>query len=356
MPTVEINGSRINYCQVDCKSGNDCEDLVMIHGLATSLAFWYFSHAAEFSKRYRVTLYDMRGHGRSGITESGYTSNNMAVDLQKLIDHLKIDRAHFIAHSFGGVVALNLACIDPDRIASLMLIDTHIFAVRRLPKTKKWKSADSIQQILDKNGLDIDVKEPYFGYRLLSTVARMQTQNIEISEELKNMVNHLMWKNNKRTASRWLKLMETTKAEEELMGDDGLSLNSLRKLKFPILALYGEFSPAMPTGEQLLEVWSHADFRRIRKAGHFFPITRPFEFMKNCQQFWDGALIKELPRREGDYNKRHFRSERFFKEDDKWYFYTRESKKIGPFDDIEKAREFLRSEFISDMIIEKPVK
>jgi pimeloyl-ACP methyl ester carboxylesterase len=353
MPTVEINGAQINYLQIECESGNDCEDLVMIHGLATSLAFWYFSHASAFSKRYRITLYDLRGHGRSRITKGGYRPKNMAVDLQQLLDHLVIERAHFIAHSFGGVVALNLACIDPDRFASFMLIDTHISAVRRLHKTKKWKFGDKIQQILDQHGLDIDVREPYFGYRLLSTVARMQTQNAKIPKELESLVNHLMWKNNKRTASRWLKLMETTKAGEELMGDDGLSLASLRKLNFPILAMYGEFSQAMSTGEQLLEVWPHADFRQIREAGHFFPITRPSEFMENCQQFWDGALLKELPRRCGDYDKRHFRSERFFRREGKWYFYTRKSKETGPFDDLDEAKEFLISQFISDMIIGK---
>jgi hypothetical protein len=56
----------------------------MVHGLATNLAFWYIRYVSAFSKRYRVTLYDLRGHGRSSITDSGYTPKNMAVDLQKL--------------------------------------------------------------------------------------------------------------------------------------------------------------------------------------------------------------------------------------------------------------------------------
>lgn len=341
MPSIEVNGVRINYLQIECESGNDCEDIVMIHGLATSLAFWYFSHASAFAKRYRVTLYDLRGHGRSGVTDSGYTPRNMAADLQQLLEHLAIKRAHFIAHSFGGVVALNLACLDPGSFASLMLIDAHISVVRQLQKTKNWKFGEKIQKILDQHGMDIDVRKPYFGYRLLSIVARMQTQNVEIPQELEEFVSHLMWKNNKRTASQWLKLMETTRAEDELMGDDGLTLDSLRKLTFPILAMYGELSQAMSTGEQLLEVWPHADFRRIREAGHFFPITRPSEFMEDCQQFWNGALIKELPRREGDSKKRHFRSSRFYSREGKWYFYARESIEMGPFDDIKEAKEYL---------------
>ena len=298
MPSVEINSVRINYLQIDCESGKDCEDLVMIHGLATNLAFWYFSHASAFSKRYRVTLYDLRGHGRSGITAGGYRPKNMAVDLQQLLDYLAIERAHFVAHSFGGVVALNLACIDPGRFADLILADTNISPVRQLRKTTNWEFGKKIQQILDQNGLDIDVRDPYFGYKLLSEIARLQIRNVKISKELEDLICSLMWKNNTRSAVRWLKLMETTRAGEELT-DDSLSLDSLRKLKFPILAMYGELSQAMSTGEQLLKVWPHADFRRIRESGHFFPIKRPSEFSENCLQFWNGAFKNELPRREG---------------------------------------------------------
>jgi hypothetical protein len=99
----------------------------------------------------------------------------------------------------------------------------------------------------------------------------------------------------------------------------------------------------MSTGEQLLKVWPHADFRRIRDAGHFFPITRPSEFMKNCRQFWNGALINKLPRREGDSGKNYFRSDRFYSRQGKWFFDTRESTKEGPFDSLEQAKENLWS-------------
>ncbi|MCD6298778.1 MAG: alpha/beta hydrolase [Deltaproteobacteria bacterium] len=261
----------------------------MVHGLATNLAFWYIRYVSAFSKRYRVTLYNLRGHGRSSITDSGYTPKNIAVDLQQLLDHLSIECAHFIAHSFGGVVALNLARLNPGCFASLILVDTHISVARRIQKTKDWEFGKKIKPILEQHGLDVDVREPYFGYKLLSAVAHLQIQNVEISQELEDLVSPLMENNSKRTANQWLKLMETTQAEKELMGDDGLSLDNLRKLNFPILAMYGEHSQAMSTGEQLLEVWPHADFRRIRGAGHFFPITRSSELMENCRQFWNGS-------------------------------------------------------------------
>ncbi|MBZ0157485.1 MAG: alpha/beta hydrolase [Alphaproteobacteria bacterium] len=348
MPSAEVNGVRINYLQMPCESAEECEDLVMVHGLATSLAFWYFRHAPSFSKRYRITLYDLRGHGRSGTTDSGYTAKNMAVDLRKLLDHLGIEHAHFVAHSFGGAVALHLACHHPDRFASLVVADTHISAIRRLQKGK-GESGERIQQILDRNNLDLDAGEPYFGYRLLSAVARLKVKNRNISPELEGLVRPLLGENSKRTARQWLRLIETSQAEKELMGDDGISPDRLRGLHFPIQAMYGERSPAMSTGERLLELWPHADFRRIREAGHFFPITRSSEFIENCCSFWKDALLRGIPRRKGDSDKRYFRSNRFYRRDGEWFFDTRESMENGPFRDLVEAKSYMGGRSISRM-------
>lgn len=340
MPSVEVNGVRLNYLQLPCESGRQAEDLVLVHGLATNLAFWYFTHAPEFAKRYRVTLFDLRGHGRSETPVSGYTAGNMALDLEQLLDRLGIKRAHFAAHSFGGAVALNLACRAPERFTSLMVFDTHIYKVRRAGNAA-WKSGPTIQRILDENKLKIDVKDAYFGYRLLTEVARLKLRNGTMTRELEDMVCPLMGKNSARTARSWLKLIETTRAEEELMSDDGLSFESLEKLDFPILAVYGELSQAMTTGSRLLNTWPHADFRWIRGAGHFFPVTRPLEFMETCRQFWTGALHHGVLVRDGDC-KRYFRSSRFYSRAGKWFYDTRESGGNGPFNNLDDVKRRVR--------------
>lgn len=343
MPSLEVNGSRINYAQIDCESGSSCQDLIMIHGLATNMAFWYYPHAANFSKYYRVTLYDLRGHGRSHATSSGYTPRDMSSDLRYLLDHLRIEQAHFIAHSFGGAIALDLACRHPELFASLALVDTHISAVRRFPETMNWEFGKQIQPILDRHHIDVDTGEPYFGYKLLSATARLQDQSQDIPHELERILSPVIGRFSKRTAGQWLNLIKTTRAEEELMGDDGLSLDSLKKLSFPILAFYGEHSQAMSTGEQLLRVWPHADFHRMRDVGHFFPRTRPDEFMKICRRFWKSACAGGAPFRKGESIKSYFRSDRFYSREGKWFFDTRESAVEGPFESFEEAKEYLGS-------------
>lgn len=343
MPKVNVNGVCINYSQINCERKDACEDVVMIHGLAASLAFWGFHHAPVFSKRYRVTIFDLRGHGRSEMTEGGYSPCNLTVDLQLLLDKLQIRRAHFIAHSFGGIIALKLARLDPQRICSITIADTHITAVRNMQHDMKWSFGDKIQPILHRNNILMDVNDPYFGYRLLTEIARKQIKNQLFTPDFQELVSSFVGRFGGRSAVQWLKLMETTRAETEIMRDDDLSLQDLKMFKFPILAVYGEHSQSMLTGKNLLDVWPHADFRCVRNGGHFFPVSRPRRFIKFCEQFWNGALIDNYPRRKGDPVKSYFRSNRIYQQGGSWFISTRENLQRGPFMNFEDAERDLQT-------------
>jgi pimeloyl-ACP methyl ester carboxylesterase len=349
MPTAIVNGVRLNYVQLDNGEADTREHLIMVHGLATNLAFWYLRYASEFAKQFRVTLYDLRGHGRSEMPTSGYGPAVLAQDLGALMDHLGIASAHFLAHSFGGVVTMNLAATQPQRVRSLVLADSHIAAVRHVETPQEWAYGQRLQPILHRHGIDLDTHDPYFGYKLLTRVAEWQLRGFALPDELAELVNPLMGKAGSRTSAQWLKLMRTTEAEIEMMGDDGLSLDKLRGFRFPILAMYGDHSQARLTGAELLELWPHAEFRRVRDAGHFFPTSRPEEVLSGCKRFWKGEFT-DAPRRHraGETRRSYFRSDRVFNADGAWYFTTRNENRVGPFAASEDAKEGLAS-FMSAM-------
>ena len=341
MPSALINGVRLNHVQMaPPDAGGPHEDLVMVHGLATNMAFWYFHYAAVFAMRYRVTVFDLRGHGRSEMPPGGYLPQNMARDLEGLLDHLGISRAHFLVHSFGGVIALNLASVAPERVASLVLADTNISAARGAA-AQAWDHGAGMQHLLDEAGLKLDTRDPYFGYRLLTEVARMQVRNEPVPSALGRLVGPLVASGGSKTAAQWLRLMDSTSAEHELTSDDGLSLEVLRRMTFPIMAMYGDHSQARLTGEELLRVWPHAEFRRVREAGHFFPSSRPAEVIRACSQFWNGDFALLAAHRAGEAGDRHFRSDRVFQAADGWYCMTREAGPLGPFISQEDASEQL---------------
>ncbi len=344
MPTATVNGVRLNYLQVEDGGPAAREDLVMVHGLATNLAFWYLPYAPEFARQFRVTLLDLRGHGRSQMTPQGYTPQNLGRDLGGLLDALGLQRVHLMAHSFGGVVALNFACAQPERVASLVLADTHIAAVRHVETRQEWEFGQRIQPMLERHGLDLDTRDPYFGYRLLTRVAQWQVRGFAVPGELLELARPLMGRAGARTAQQWLHLMDATSAGAELMGDDGLTLDRLRALRFPILAMYGDHSQARLTGDELLGLWPHAEFRRVRDAGHFFPSSRADELISGCRRFWGGEFAAAPRRtRAGEAERRWFRSDRVFETGGHWYFTTRERNRVGPFTAPEEARDELAS-------------
>lgn len=293
MPVAEVNGTRINYLQVPCEQPGECQDLVLIHGLAANLATWYLHAVPAFARRFRITLYDLRGHGRSSVTADGYTAGNMAEDLRQLLDLAGIRQAHILAHSFGGAVALSFACAQPERVASLVLADVQVHALRS--SGGHWRYAEEIQRILDENGIPLHADEPYFGYRLLQEVAQPQWQEREFSQALRELIAPMVGRAGRRTAEQWAKLLDRTSAQAELMGDDGLDSQRLQRLSMPILALYGERSYALATGEFLAELWPHADFRIVPGAGHFFPASRPGEMIAAAEQFWNQRLPQSAP-------------------------------------------------------------
>lgn len=342
MPTALVNGVRLNYVLVDEGGDPDREVLVMVHGLATSLAFWYFRYAARLSREFKVLLYDLRGHGRSEMPDSGYRPINHAADLAGLLDHLGIHDAHLVAHSFGGVVSLNFAREHPTRVKSLVLCDTHLSAVRHVKTAQDWAFGQSLQIILDRHGIDLDTQDPYFGYKLLTRVAQWSVNGFTVPDELEELIGPLVGSYLKRSATHWLQLMNNTNAGEEVMGHDGLTLEQLKSFKFPILAMYADNSQARLTGSELLEVWPHAEFRGVRDAGHFFPLSRPEAVLSASLRFWRGEFAPAHKRtRVGEARRSYFRTDRVFQAGGAWYFTTREDDRIGPFAAPEEASDSL---------------
>jgi pimeloyl-ACP methyl ester carboxylesterase len=342
VPSALVNGVRLNYVQMAAADiGGPHEDLVMVHGLATNLAFWYFHYAAVFARRYRVTVYDLRGHGRSEMPAGGYTPANLARDLECLLDHLAIPRAHFLVHSFGGGLPSSWpASRGPDR----QLGARRRTSSPRAARGAVWTTVPACSTCSMGRG----AQHPRSVFRL-SPLDRGRADAARPragAPGLEKLVGPLVGNGGSKTAAQWLRLMQTPSAEKELMGEDGLSLETLRRLRFPILAMYGDNSQARLTGEELLRVWPHAEFRRVRDAGHFFPSSRPAEVIHACSQFWRGDFGSSRPivpaRGTSPF------PQRALLQASGWYCLTREGGSLGPFISQEEASEQLDA-YISTM-------
>jgi 3-oxoadipate enol-lactonase len=115
-----INGIRMTY-QVE--GPDKAPTVVLHHPLATNLTIWGEITPA-LTPRFRVVRFDARGHGATEATKGAYTFETLTADTIGLFDHLKIERAHFLGLSMGGMVGQYLGLLHPQRILSLQLVST----------------------------------------------------------------------------------------------------------------------------------------------------------------------------------------------------------------------------------------
>ncbi|MDI3309333.1 MAG: 3-oxoadipate enol-lactonase [Acetobacteraceae bacterium] len=101
-----------------------CEEpVLLLHSLGTNLHMWD-PQAAALAKRFRVIRPDMRGHGLTEAPAGPYTMERLARDGLAVLDALGVKRAHVAGVSIGGRIAMGMAALAPERVASLMLCDT----------------------------------------------------------------------------------------------------------------------------------------------------------------------------------------------------------------------------------------
>ena len=97
------------------------DPIVLIHGYGTTLES--MGGIAKTLPEYRLVALDVRGFGRSSkFSEPARFGQHMVDDVVRLMDHLKIQRAHVLGHSMGALIAANVAARYPDRVATATLV------------------------------------------------------------------------------------------------------------------------------------------------------------------------------------------------------------------------------------------
>jgi len=102
-----------------------------------------FTHqVAALERTHRVINVDLRGHGRSGPSESPYTIYDLMDDTAAVLDAEGVASAVWMGLSIGGFLSLRAALTRPERVRALVLIDTDAGAETAWKKLKytvlKW--------------------------------------------------------------------------------------------------------------------------------------------------------------------------------------------------------------------------
>jgi pimeloyl-ACP methyl ester carboxylesterase len=102
--------------------------LVFSHGFSLTQDAWHYQRR-DLTAEFRCVFFDQRGHGRSGRSDDqDYSLDALAGDLAAVLDWTGEERVVLVAHSMGGMAALKLAELQPERmggqVAGLALVDT----------------------------------------------------------------------------------------------------------------------------------------------------------------------------------------------------------------------------------------
>lgn len=117
--SVKIDGVRIA-----CSSEGSGDPVVLIHGLHSSTEMnWRNPGIIKvLAQNYRVICLDLPGHGESDKPESRDAYGlQMVHDVARILEHLKVQKAHIVGYSLGGMVALKFAAVHSDTTLSVTL-------------------------------------------------------------------------------------------------------------------------------------------------------------------------------------------------------------------------------------------
>lgn len=128
---LDLNGLKYNY--IDEGKG---EVLLMLHGNPT-WSIYYRDLVEKFKNNYRCIAPDHIGCGFSDKPDPKdyeYTFFQRVLDLEKLVDHLKLDNITLIVHDWGGIIGTTFATRNPEKIKRMVIFNTAGFLI---PKQKK---------------------------------------------------------------------------------------------------------------------------------------------------------------------------------------------------------------------------
>jgi len=240
-------------------SSKDKDWVVFIHGAGGSSSIW-FSQLRDFKKHFNVLLIDLRGHGKSKdllqkYYEEDYSFEFISQDVVDVLDHLEIDKAHFIGVSLGTIIIRTLGEIAPDRVKSAVLCG----AITRL---------NIRSRILVFLGHTFKRFIPYmwlykfFAWIIMPKKRHAKSRNLFIREAKKLYQKEFL---------RWFKLTNEV--------NPLLRYFKEREVKSPMLYVMGsEDHMFLPPVKSIVKEHTNSTLKVIDNCGHVCNVERPGAF------------------------------------------------------------------------------
>ncbi len=255
-PSFDSRGVPIHYIVTGRVNG---EPVVLIHGFADNIEQGWTHVIAALRKDFKIVALDCRGHGGSGKPHDPKAYGiEMVNDVARLLDHLKIDKAHVVGYSMGSVIALSFAAHYPQRVRTVTLGGGGVVRGR---DALILAAADSLEK---GNGLGPVV-----------IALNPKNQPKPTAEAIKRVDDVVLARNDAKALAAVCR---------GIVGGE-LSDKQVKSVRVPTLAIIGADDPIRVDADRLKKLLPKTRVVVIDKAGHS-ALYRP-EFVSALRQFLD---------------------------------------------------------------------
>ncbi|NTE01284.1 alpha/beta hydrolase [Agrobacterium tumefaciens] len=240
MPILNINHQSVHIQELNQEAP---ETIVLVHGMFSNLSVYYFSIAPILATHFHVVLYDLKSHGMSEKTLSGYDLESMTNDLKDLMDTLALKKVYLGGYSFGGLIALKMAIRFPNLIKKLAVIEA--------PDPSDEKARGIIEEY------SREFLENYIENFTDTTKVKMGKRQMEKNHRMYEYLFH-----------------QTSIKDDMILEKDFFEDGAINQLDQDVLLLYGLTSNCLDAGKNLNQKIKNSSIQ-IVDGDHNIPIQAP---------------------------------------------------------------------------------
>lgn len=237
--------------------------MVFVHGAGGSIRTWQ-KQINFFKGKFNLLLVDLRDHGNSKniVEDTPFDFEGIAIDVIKVMDSLKIRRAHFLGVSMGSIIIRQIEQNAPNRVQSVILAGG-IFKMSSKINVLSYL-ARTLTHILPFQTL-----YQLFALVLLPRENHTASRKLFI-REAKKLQRH--------EARKWLKLVKKLNATLLRMFSE--------KINAPCLVVMGAQDHVfLGPAKEYVDRYGEVFLEIIDKCGHVCNIERAAEFNEYCHRF-----------------------------------------------------------------------
>jgi pimeloyl-ACP methyl ester carboxylesterase len=251
------NGVKIHYIEE-----GQGEPVLLIHGFsANAFVNWVLPGVfGDLAKHYHVIALDNRGHGGSGKPhEIEKYGPEMVEDAIRLLDRLKIEKAHIVGYSMGGFITEKLVIMHPERVICAVVGGAG------------WSRAEDDHAVIDQIAKSL---EEGHGILPLMKALTPPGQPVPSDEQLKARNAMIMANNDAKALAacmRGMANLQTTKQQ-------------LEENKVPVLAIIGEKDPLKKGVDAMIGVFANVKVIVVKNGDHMSTFQSP-KFKEALNEF-----------------------------------------------------------------------